>query len=281
MENNKVVRDFVGLWIPSEILKSTELSPTEKLILVEISNLAKESTCWASNEHFSTNLGISERTVSRAINIMIEKNFISATYSTTKDGTLRYLSRGTSCPKPARQVVQNPLDKLSTRRETDCLPKVTSIENNNKENNNKENISSADADIFPFEDFWRQYGKKESRFKAEEKYNKLLPAEKLKIKDTLAQYIKDTPDVKFRKHPLTYLNSRTWMDYEGLPSQTEEENIMTCRFYKLPEKFFQEHFGVSRKDLTERCYYEEIGSIQDVSEKKLKELGRTDFTNWF
>ncbi|MEY4126417.1 MAG: hypothetical protein RL737_606 [Bacteroidota bacterium] len=281
MENNKVVRDFVGLWIPSEILKSTELSPTEKLILVEISNLAKDSTCWASNEHFSINLGISERTVSRAINTMIEKNFISATYSTTKDGTLRYLSRGTSCPKPARQVVQNPLDKLSTRRETDCLPKVTSIENNNKENNNKENISSADAEIFPFEDFWRQYGKKESRFKAEEKFNKLTSAEKLKIKNTLAQYIKDTPDVKFRKHPLTYLNSKTWLDYEGLPL-TPTKDYMTCTYYDLPDEFCIEHFGKTKKELGTACYLGDIeGTVQDLLEKKLRELGRTYFANWF
>lgn len=81
--------------------------------------------------------------------------------------------------------------------------------------------------------------------------------------------------------PDTLFNESKFEAYfNQLPPPTEEENIMTCRFYKLPEEFFQEHFGVSRKLLATRCYHEEIGSIQDVTEKKLRELGRTDFTNW-
>jgi hypothetical protein len=38
------------------------------------------------------------------------------------------------------------------------------------------------------------------------------------------KYVKDTPDIKFRKNPSTYLNQKTWLDEieEGKPASSEQ-----------------------------------------------------------
>jgi len=61
-------RDFKGIWLPKEIWFSTELSPIEKLLYIEIDSLDKEFGCVALNKHFSDFLGISTKRVSELIN---------------------------------------------------------------------------------------------------------------------------------------------------------------------------------------------------------------------
>ena len=50
------------------------------------------------------------------------------------------------------------------------------------------------------------------------KWEKLDVDSKQKIIDTLPMYLSDTPDVKFRKHPITYLNQKVWEDYDSVTS---------------------------------------------------------------
>ena len=75
-----------------------------------------------------------------------------------------------------------------------------------------------------FEKFWNLYNKKTNRVKVEAKFLRCSLLEINKIMETLPHYIKYTPDVKFRKDPITYLNQRTWEDEIYLPRviQTKE-----------------------------------------------------------
>lgn len=63
-----------------------------------------------------------------------------------------------------------------------------------------------------FIEFWDLYGKKEDKEKCKIKFLKLKQAEIDKIFETLPQYIKSKPQIKFRKNPLTYLNGKCWND---------------------------------------------------------------------
>lgn len=72
-----------------------------------------------------------------------------------------------------------------------------------------------------FEKFWNIYNKKTGGKDAKAKFLKLTDKEIDQILNTLPHYVKSTPDVKFRKHPLTYLNQRTWEDEEYLPRKVE------------------------------------------------------------
>lgn len=63
-----------------------------------------------------------------------------------------------------------------------------------------------------FKKFWDLYSKKHDLKKCESKWNKLKQSDKDKIFETLPAYIESTPDIKYRKNPLTYLNGNCWND---------------------------------------------------------------------
>lgn len=63
-----------------------------------------------------------------------------------------------------------------------------------------------------FEWFWNTYDKKTGRDSCYTKFTKLKKDDIAKIKETLPEYIKNTPDKKYRKNPTTYLNNKCWND---------------------------------------------------------------------
>ena len=79
------------------------------------------------------------------------------------------------------------------------------IHTNNNDNNEKEYTEE-------FERFWDAYGKKLDRVKCFKKWTKLTEPDKEKIFSTLPNYISATPDIKYRKNPLSYLNGECWND---------------------------------------------------------------------
>ena len=68
-----------------------------------------------------------------------------------------------------------------------------------------------------FDKFWEMYDKKIGTKDAKTKFLKLPIKDIEKIFETLPHYLKSTPDIKFRKHPVTYLNQRTWEDEGYIP----------------------------------------------------------------
>lgn len=71
-------RDFKGVWIPKMIYLDENLSWTEKILLVEIDSLDGERGCFALNEHFASHLGISKDRVSKLINGLVEKGYLTS-----------------------------------------------------------------------------------------------------------------------------------------------------------------------------------------------------------
>jgi hypothetical protein len=86
-----------------------------------------------------------------------------------------------------------------------------SILEKKKENKSKENAAEAEVIIWPsFEDFWNLYDKKEDRPKCEKKWKKISQGAREKIMIHVDDYVKETPDKQYRKHPSTYLNNESW-----------------------------------------------------------------------
>jgi len=63
-----------------------------------------------------------------------------------------------------------------------------------------------------FERFWILYGKKNDKKKCSTKFLALKQADIDLIFMSLPQYIASTPDKKYRKNPLSYLNGEVWND---------------------------------------------------------------------
>jgi uncharacterized protein YdaU (DUF1376 family) len=86
--------------------------------------------------------------------------------------------------------------------------------NVNESINKDGNVSEYEIIEYPaFSDFWDMYDKKRGDVgKIKSKWSKLTQSEKEAIIDYLPAYIASTPDKKFRKDPLTFLNNKSWND---------------------------------------------------------------------
>lgn len=63
-----------------------------------------------------------------------------------------------------------------------------------------------------FELFWELYGKKTDTAKCKAKFATLKPDEVQMILEVVENYVKSTPDTKYRKNPITWLNGKCWND---------------------------------------------------------------------
>jgi hypothetical protein len=70
---------------------------------------------------------------------------------------------------------------------------------------------------FSFEQFWKIYNKPADRVKCMSKFKKLSAADRELIRERLPGYVSSTPDIQFRKNPLTYLNGKCWNDEPAAP----------------------------------------------------------------
>lgn len=93
-------------------------------------------------------------------------------------------------------------------------------------------VPAEDGMIVPtFDEFWNAYAYKKGRKKAEEKWDKLKPKEKVACMKAVPAYVENTMipgsattgiKKQFRMHPLTYLNGARWED-EIYPVQSYEQ----------------------------------------------------------
>jgi hypothetical protein len=63
-----------------------------------------------------------------------------------------------------------------------------------------------------FDDFWEAYGKKVDRPKCEKKWKKISQEAREKLMDHVPRYVESSPEIQYRKNPLTYLNGECWND---------------------------------------------------------------------
>lgn len=98
------------------------------------------------------------------------------------------------------------------------LTHVESVEHNStnptvivKDNVNV-NVKDKVKEIYSFDEFWSTYGRSIGKKNCKAKFEKLSDEVKLKIKEVLPLYVQSTPQVIYRKHPLTWLNQECWND---------------------------------------------------------------------
>jgi len=85
-----------------------------------------------------------------------------------------------------------------------------------------------------FDSFWNLYDKKINRSKCEMKWRKLKLKEKEIIMNMLPDYILSTPDIQYRKNPLTYLNNKGWNDSIIVRKSKVRSNMERIMTMELP-----------------------------------------------
>lgn len=82
----------------------------------------------------------------------------------------------------------------------------------NKDSNKQTNKVLPMHDYYPFDAWWDLYDKKVERPKCVKVWKTLSDEVKATIMDHTKQYVKSTPNKKYRKNPLTYLHRESWSD---------------------------------------------------------------------
>ena len=84
------------------------------------------------------------------------------------------------------------------------------------------------AEEVAFEKWWNLYQKKRGKEKCMKKWAKLSLEEKQACIDATPTYVSSTPDVIYRKDPLTYLNGKCWNDevyFRTTPQQQQQQRL--------------------------------------------------------
>ena len=141
------------LAVPYSILKSRELNTTEKLILsLVISFIKNGDKCYASNNFLADLFNTSERTISKTIRSLIEKGFLKADFSESRNRLIS-LNRELLIEKTGADVFSapqefsstpmenssTPMEKTSTPMEKSSTPTEKTSTNNNNYNNKYNN----------------------------------------------------------------------------------------------------------------------------------------------
>lgn len=98
------------------------------------------------------------------------------------------------------------------------------IDNDTDKEIRKKNLAQAMLDReISFKDFWELYDKRTGKDKCLKKWITLKPEETEKILRVVDDYAKSTPELKFRKDPITWLNGKHWND------EIEKQNVSINR----------------------------------------------------
>ena len=138
--------------IPANVRYDNTIPDKAKLLYGELVALCdKNGYCWATNNYFAELYQISKKSISRLINILVEKNYIETVIKykeNTKEIEGRYIK---ICVYPYTQKCLYPIPKNVDYNNTS---------NNNTSNNKKENIK-------------RKYGEYKNVLLTDDEYNRL------------------------------------------------------------------------------------------------------------
>lgn len=112
------------------------------------------------------------------------------------------------------EVISHKEEVISKDAEVDFLHnKHYTKDTNNINIKDSESVKKKDKVVnIPFIDFWNIYDKKKDTSKCENKWKSLTDKERSLVMDHILAYVQSTPDKKFRKNPMTYLNGKCWLD---------------------------------------------------------------------
>ena len=90
-------RNFKGVWIPADLYLDTNLTWTQKIILLEVDSFSKNNLdCFVSNEHLSELIGISESGIEKAIRSLVDSKKLERNRTFINGGNRRLLRLPTS-----------------------------------------------------------------------------------------------------------------------------------------------------------------------------------------
>lgn len=204
---NRVLRD----WTASETID--QLSEGAEVFFTRLIMKADDYGSYYSNPKLIRSAlfplkDYKDATISKWVNECIDAKILFA-YTIEGREYLRIVNFGQRLRNMRNTFPQPADDPLSIRRES---PPETKRNETESETETKEN-ATGEVTVWPsFEDFWNMYDKKQDRPKCLKKWEKIKQGAREKIMEHLELYVRSTPDIQYRKNPITYLNNESWND---------------------------------------------------------------------
>tara|TARA_R100000315_G_C5184610_1_gene107303 strand:+ start:308 stop:805 length:498 start_codon:yes stop_codon:yes gene_type:complete len=95
-----------------------------------------------------------------------------------------------------------------------------------------EKTEDREIKIAMFKAFWNLYDKKTGMQRCQDKFLKYNMSTMQIILESVPSYIKETPDPKFRKNPLTWLNGEYWKDEKVKEEEKKKQEFNVNDLFK-------------------------------------------------
>ena len=184
--------------------------------------------------------GLTTRSVRTAISLLEDKKLIivagddrktrlfSVNYNTVNDvetdvTTIEKAIKDAEVISKDAEVISHKEEIISKDAEVDFLHNKHYTKDTNNINIKDTTASAKKTKVINicFSDFWNIYDKKKDTAKCEKKWLSLTDNERELIMIHIPAYVKSTPDKKYRKNPMTYLNGKCWLDEVDQPTATK------------------------------------------------------------
>jgi hypothetical protein len=199
-------RDFKGVWIPKEIWLDNNLSWSEKLLFVEINSLDGEDGCWAKNNYFAKFFNLTKSHISRMINTLKDKNYISVEM-TYKKGTKAIDKRIIRVVKHYPPIRINADTPMCINADTPmCINADTPMCINAEDNNTKINNTKIKKEIY------------------KEKVQKVFVPPTL---EEVKEYANKRNSYVDAERFYDYYTAGKWIDSKGIPVRNWKQKFIT------------------------------------------------------
>lgn len=202
-----------------KLRQSTPFTSLEADLFYELVGICNERG-WPTEFQYSNlllcaTIGVSEKSLISARNRLKQAGLLAFTSGHKRSPTV-YRFLDPDAPKiPLPQVSKKGSTNDSTNdRESDSTSDSPYKEQTKKKTKTRSPAAAGESEGVAFEDFWERFGKKEDKHKCAQRWAALSRADQSAALTALPAYVAATPDRKFRKNPLTWLNGRCWLDEE-------------------------------------------------------------------
>jgi len=190
---------------PNELLNDSSISLKAKGLYVYMQS--KPDDWIFSLDRIASQNKDGNDSIRSTINELIQSGYLSKSrFNNNRGGIYIYKIQGAKLENP---TLENPIVGKPHNGKIQPL-------SNKDFNSNKELIEKRIVDE-RFEKFWNLYGKDIQKDKCYSEWKFINTIDKDKILNTLPNYIASTPEVQYRRHPITYLRNKGWLDEVIIP----------------------------------------------------------------
>lgn len=200
--------------VPASVRYDKDLNANEKLIYGEITALSnKKGYCWSTNNYFAELYEVHKKTVSRWINNLGDKGYISI--------QLIYSEHSKQVKQRRLYINDSPINSVMVRGDRTKVARGVHADAEEELSTTSSNITSSNtsAELTErFESLWKLYPRKQGKKDAQRHYEKAIKegTTDQEIEEGIKSYVKEIELTntarQYIRHGSAWFNQRGWED---------------------------------------------------------------------